>query len=121
MYKKIVLLLVAGVTFDFYAAENRTISFHEAVTKGDMQEIARLAENTKQHDINGRDQYGNTPLHIALQMKNPHTAIIGQLIRLGADVNAENNLGETCVWVAWNNSNVRTNQELFALISQHAE
>jgi ankyrin repeat protein len=56
-------------------------------------------------DINTTDELNNTPLHIATQ--NDDYDIVKLLVEHGADVNAENILGETPYFLAGTNEIIR--------------
>ena len=60
------------------------ISIHEAAEKGNIEAIQKHFDAGT--DVNGKDKYGDTPLHIAAARLNPETVI--QLIKKGADVNS---------------------------------
>jgi uncharacterized protein len=58
-----------------------------AAARGDAAEIKRLAGGGA--DVNGRDGYGRTPLHVATFRKNRDA--IAALVKAGADINAKEN------------------------------
>jgi ankyrin repeat protein len=58
-----------------------------AAARGDAAEIKRLAATGA--DVNVRDGYGRTPLHVATFRKNRDA--ITALVRAGADINAKEN------------------------------
>jgi hypothetical protein len=60
--------------------------------KGDLEEVIELIEK-RDHNINERDNFGNTPLHCACRKK--HVSIATYLIEKGADINAQNQHGYT--------------------------
>lgn len=63
-----------------------------AAERGDLTAIEELL---KIHgcDVNVRDYFGNTPLHLAAFFG--HERVVETLLQVGANVNAENNIGET--------------------------
>jgi len=64
-------------------------------------EINKLDPGMKQCDINGTDDRGSTPLHIATAIENEILA--EELIKNGADVNIKNNNGDTPLHLAAKN------------------
>ncbi|CAB3997984.1 Ankyrin repeat domain-containing 50 [Paramuricea clavata] len=48
--------------------------------------------------LDEQDEYGNTPLHIAAL--SAREDVVKYLVRLGADVNIKNKLGDTPLWIA---------------------
>ncbi|MEQ8191547.1 MAG: tetratricopeptide repeat protein, partial [Candidatus Eremiobacterota bacterium] len=64
-------------------------------------EINKLDPDMKECDINGTDDRGSTPLHIATAIENEILA--RELIKNGADVNIKNNNGDTPLHLAAKN------------------
>ncbi len=65
--------------------------FEEACRNGDIKVVMDLID--KGADVNASNNWGNTPLHYALD--NGHTEVAMALIDKGADVNARDNAGDT--------------------------
>ena len=75
----------------------------DAVKSGDLTEVERLLNEGA--DVGARDQFGNTPLHVACY--HGHTDIVRLLLERGADVGARDQFGDTplhlaCEWCAYN-------------------
>jgi len=68
----------------------------EAIEKGDIEAVKQhIAAGT---DVNAKDRYGATPLHIATHLGHKETVEL--LIANGADVNAKDDNGCTPVSLA---------------------
>jgi len=70
--------------------------FEEACRNGDIKVVMDLID--KGADVNASNNWGNTPLHYALD--NGHTEVAMALIDKGADLNARNNDGYTPLHIA---------------------
>ncbi|MEG4173133.1 MULTISPECIES: ankyrin repeat domain-containing protein [unclassified Microcoleus] len=93
-FKELVQQLIKdGANIVIRDSINRT-PLHYAATK----EVATLL----MLDINARDQYGDTPLHLAVQNNRPE--IVSLLIANGAKVNVENASGNTPLHLAVQNN-----------------
>jgi len=66
---------------------------HEASFKSDHNLLKTLLEENKEYDINEKDKFGNTPLHLASMMG--HIDCVAVLTEFGADTNMKNNRGCT--------------------------
>jgi len=66
---------------------------HEAAFKSDHNLLKTLLEENKEYDINEKDKFGNTPLHLASMMG--HIDCVAVLTEFGADTNMKNNRGWT--------------------------
>ncbi|MDE6626242.1 MAG: ankyrin repeat domain-containing protein [Lachnospiraceae bacterium] len=71
---------------------------HIAVQEGFPKAVDRLIKLGCMVDL--RDKFGRTPLWIAVSFYNGDDAVIQKLIEAGADVNAENNHGVSCMALA---------------------
>jgi hypothetical protein len=69
--------------------KNATLLQYSAV--GDSENVKRMLDRGA--DINTRDRYGDTPLHLAIKYKHLDTANL--LINRGANINAIGALGDT--------------------------
>ncbi|MBI6874794.1 DUF4274 domain-containing protein [Clostridium aciditolerans] len=72
------------------------MSIFEAIKN---KSIKQLREAIIDENINGKDQYGRTPLHYAIVQKAP-IEFFQELIDLGADINIEDKLQETVIYKA---------------------
>jgi len=81
----------------------------DAVSSGNMDLIKALLQKEPSL-VNVSDNYGNTPLHTAVEKGN--IRIVEFLIQNGADVNAKDNEGRTPAYFA----EVRGNYELEDLL-----
>jgi len=66
------------------------MTLHFAALRGDIRE---LMEALKYASVNDKDQYGDTPLHLAAH--HGHVIISMKLLELNADVNSRDKYGET--------------------------
>lgn len=82
------------------AYENRfgNSLLHFAAAENDMDLICDLIIRVEPN-INVKNLYGNTPLHIAIQ--NQHATLASFLIKSGADINIQNNDGNTSLHLAF--------------------
>jgi len=64
---------------------------HQLTLDGKIEKVKRMVENGT--DVNTRDDYGRTPLHIAASEN--HTIDMQVLFDLGADINAQDDQGRT--------------------------
>ena len=74
----------------------RCNSLHKCAEVGDTKTLNELLRQTTQIDV--RDEFGETPLFIAVRYDNNHAASL--LISRGANVNARNNDGTTPLMMA---------------------
>jgi len=74
-------------------------AIHEAVEKGDLEEVKRLLE--KGADVNAKDKDGWTPFSRAAN--DGHKEVAELLIAKGADMNTKDNWGETPLYQAVEN------------------
>ncbi|XP_065573462.1 serine/threonine-protein phosphatase 6 regulatory ankyrin repeat subunit C-like [Artemia franciscana] len=70
---------------------------HLAVISGDFEVIKMVLD--KGADVNARDIYGKSPLHLAASSKCSQT-VVECLLKFGADVNIRNNNGESPLHLA---------------------
>jgi len=77
----------------FSKNENGFTPLHLAVTNG-YTDIVKYLLTTKA-DVNARNSYGGTPLHLAAMVKGQHSEIVEMLLSHGADVNAPDAHGLT--------------------------
>jgi len=77
-------------TSDYLGAEKRP-AIHQATLDGLIEKVQRMVEQGI--DVNSRDDYGRTPLHIA--SAENHTIDMRVLIELGAAINAQDKQGRT--------------------------
>ncbi|KAJ8131961.1 hypothetical protein O1611_g1666 [Lasiodiplodia mahajangana] len=73
-------------------------TLHIAAQKGCVEILAELLDASKDLDVNGRTDAGETPLHYAVNdraINEPNDQVVRQLIALGAVVDAVDELGET--------------------------
>ncbi len=66
-------------------------AIHQATLDGLIEKAQRMVENGT--DVNSRDNYGRTPLHIS--SAENHNIDMSVLVELGADINAQDNQGRT--------------------------
>lgn len=71
--------------------QNKIPKIHQATQDGLIEKVRRMVEQGT--DVNTRDDYGRTPLHIA-SAKN-YNLDMQELFALGADINAQDNQGRT--------------------------
>lgn len=76
--------------------EEVTTSIHEAVFMGNVKQVQ--AHINAKTDLNQKDQYGSTPLAVAITFDKPQVAKL--LIDGGADVNAKGGDGSTALHTA---------------------
>lgn len=98
-------------TSDHVRAEQRLI---EAIKKGDLAGVQNAI--TGVYSINEKDKNGYTPLHEAVS-STPDThkkAVIDELIKNGANVNAVNNIGETPLHLAANYADIEVTKTLIS-------
>lgn len=110
------LVIIGGIGLIFYAfiARKKVTSLHMATYKGDSTFVSQLI--AEGHDVNARQNDGNTPLHVAVQINNSHIAEM--LLIAGADIDTKNNKGNTPLsWAAVFNATEVTN----FLIAQGAD
>lgn len=95
-------------------------SLHKAVWKGDVEGVKRMLDQndgTSKADqlvkVNQRDRRGNTPLHIAIHLKNRD--LIHLLLLYGADVTYKNGGGWTPLQEAIASAEMRTVTEIYLL------
>ena len=111
MNKGLFLILTCIVTHTSVNAMERTYPLHDAAAMGDIQRLQALLDSGA--DVNQLDEQCNTPLHWAAvrdsspywadekhtlidrASKNRRLAIAHLLIKRGANVNAQNNYGDT--------------------------
>mgnify|MGYP005628010029 CR=1 FL=1 len=74
----------------------RDRSFHDVVESSDLNYIGALLYSGI--DVNKKDEYGRTPIHIAAFWCTPE--ICSLLLSEGADVNARDRIGQTALHVA---------------------
>ncbi len=110
MMIKFLLAILFGISVSVHTqaqnkqSQKKTAKFLSALKRGDISQFTLISsDNTI--DVNlTKDHHQNSPLHLAIESmhkaKNPQDIkkfkkIINQLIEAGADVNAQNNRGET--------------------------
>ena len=73
-------------------------NLHELVYDNNIQKITEFlkSQNNPKDVINSYNDFGKTPLHIAV--KNNNQAIANLLIKFGADTNIIDNKGQHIVW-----------------------
>ena len=74
-----------------YSGANKRPWIHQATLDGLIEKVQRMVEQGT--DVNTKDDYGRTPLHIASAEGNNIDMRV--LIDLGADINAQDNQGRT--------------------------
>ncbi|MEL6986457.1 MAG: ankyrin repeat domain-containing protein [Bacteroidota bacterium] len=74
-----------------YLQGNKGPDIHQLTLDGKIEKVKRLIEQGR--DVNTRDSYGRTPLHIA--SAENHNIDMRILIELGADINAQDRQGRT--------------------------
>ena len=89
LYISVLLTLGCGDTEVEITAMNP--AFWDACFNGEVAEVQRLLQDGA--DLNARDSYGRTPLHLAVT--RGHVRVSELLISHGADVNATSNNGFT--------------------------
>ena len=72
-------------------------ALHAAVENNSTSEVSRLVKLG--HDVNSKNERGQTPLHIAAVKKN--TAMVKLLCELGADPSLRNQWNETPLFTAF--------------------
>ena len=81
-------------------------SLHDAIVAGDINRVKYLLEAEQVVvDINERDKFGNSPLHLAAQRGD--LRMILMLVEYGADVHCENAHHETPLHLCWSNGHTR--------------
>lgn len=85
---------------------------HIAAEKGNERIIFELAGDEPGYgaDVNTRDKYGNTPLHLAASQSQASAARF--LMTLGAELEAVNADGNTPLHMATQAENLRTTKDL---------
>ncbi len=73
------------------AERGKRPKIHQLTLDGKIEKVQRLVENGT--DVNSRDDYGRTPLHIAAA--EDHNIDMQVLMDLGADINAQDDQGRT--------------------------
>ncbi|CAJ2500449.1 Uu.00g033020.m01.CDS01 [Anthostomella pinea] len=73
---------------------SRSHALHEAAASGCYSVVAHLV-NVLQLDVNLSDSAGRTPLHLAAEAMPSNTAIIAQLLTMGANIDAPAFSGQT--------------------------
>ncbi|KAJ4129805.1 hypothetical protein NW768_006775 [Fusarium equiseti] len=89
-YEVVELLLGLGIDCNSTTPKGRPILVHALSCANDAT-IKVILENGA--DIDVLDDFGGGPLHLARSK-----AIMEALVERGADVNARNNMGQTCLW-----------------------
>ena len=74
--------------------KNATLLRYSAT--GDSAKVNEMIE--KGADVNARDRFGDTPLHLAIKNRHPDTATL--LIHRGANINVAGALGDTPLHVS---------------------
>jgi len=74
-------------------------NLHELVYDNNTQKVFKFLKslNNPENIINLHNEFGKTPLHIAVKNNNQEIANI--LIKFGADTNIVDNKGQHIVWV----------------------
>ena len=72
------------------------LDIFESIEKNDFQTFRKLIDNGI--DVNIRDIFGNTPLHLAVMRNN--ALMMWYLIKHKAGINTKNNFGETPISLA---------------------
>lgn len=108
--KNISLILVANLSviafvllFNLKFSENVESKLLVAIQTNDLMEVKRIFSNTQK--INVEKKFGGDKrslLHAAIESRNYDAAI--KLLALGANVNAENSVGETPIYIATYNA-----------------
>ena len=80
---KIILVIIVLAVVSVFAAEKQKTIF-EAINKGDISEVKRMASTTKNLDI--KNEQGRTPLMLAAEQANMECE--KALVDAGADINA---------------------------------
>ena len=80
----------------------KKIKIFVAIEENNLDEVAGLLESNP-HYINAKDEFGNTPIHIAVY--NGNASIAELLIKKGANINVENNREECPIHIAVYNGN----------------
>lgn len=62
-----------------------------------LEQILDTKEDHRAFDINTRDKFGNTLLLLACQQGTSNKRICKLFLRRGADINAQNHMGNTCL------------------------
>ena len=88
--------------------------FHDAVRSGDVQRVENLLDRGA--DKNQRDEWGRTPLIVALQQDRAQAAAL--LLRRGVDPSLTDAWGRTALLVA---AQLRNNAAIEALIAARAD
>ena len=86
----------------------------EAVSKGYVTQVQKLLrEHPKLVNIKGSDEMKSTPLHLAVE--NNRFEIANELLKSGANINAQNQHGQTPLHLAAMSGNVELAQRLLSL------
>lgn len=90
--KCIDILLENGADVNAHT-KNSTYILHMVAEKGDISLLEKLVEKGNNLDLNPRDNKNSTPLQLAIE--NDHPELATKLIQLGADINTQDNDGNS--------------------------
>jgi hypothetical protein len=110
LMKKYVLLLISIAICGCMSLHQKNAALLNSARVGDTSNVKRMIDRGA--DINFRDQYGDTPLHLAIKNKHPDTAKV--LITSGANVNEKGALEDTPLHI----SIYQNERELATLLRQ---